>query len=96
MTDTPNTKTSLPYKANSDSIDLEMSCLNDTENHRLLEVALRDAMLTHGETKAQRREGTYRRSHSKSGLKPGLDLRSLEPFSTHSYSPLVGGLRHIL
>lgn len=40
-------KTSLPYKAKSDSIDLEMSCLNDTENHRLLEVALRDGQRWH-------------------------------------------------
>lgn len=40
-------KTSLPYKAKSDSIDLEISCLNDTEHHRLLEVALRDRQIWH-------------------------------------------------
>lgn len=40
-------KTSLHYKAKSDAIDLKSSSLNDTENHRLLDVALRNNQIRH-------------------------------------------------
>lgn len=40
-------KTSLHYKAKSDSIDLKISSLKDTEDHRLLDVALRNNQIRH-------------------------------------------------
>lgn len=40
-------KTGLHYKAKSDSMDLKSSPLNDTENHRLLNVALRNNQIRH-------------------------------------------------